>query len=159
MLTSTLHTKWVTRYFVLIYLLINVSTANAYFWCQDSGSSSHLESNPVGECWALPPLGADEFQCCEEITELGEFLSVQGEDCFDSPVHSSVVTSANRTSPLSKITATDLAPINPHHISVKSSGAARVADLSIASMLPLPQILTALRTAYSSALPPPSYFS
>ncbi len=143
MLTSTLHTTWVTRFFVLIYLVISVSTANASFWCHASGSSSHLESNPIGECWASPPFGEDEFQCCEETTE---FLSVQGEDCFDSPVHSLVITPANRTSPLSKITATDLDPINPHHIPVKSSGTALIADLSIVSTLPHSQILTALRT-------------
>lgn len=144
MSTSTLHTTWVTRFFVLIYLLISVSTANASFWCQDSGGSSHLETNPVGECWDAPE--KNEIQCCEVATGSGVFLSVPGDDCFDSPVHSSVVTSANRTSPLSKITATDLAPINLQHISAKSSGATRFSDLPLASDLPLPQILTALRT-------------
>ena len=54
--------------------------------------------------------------------------------------------SANRTSPLSKITANDLDPTNPHHVPAKNSGTAHITDLSIASKLPLPQILTALRT-------------
>lgn len=146
MLTSTLHTRWVTRFFVLIYLLISVSTAHSSFWCHASECSSHLESNPIGECWVFPSLGEDELQCCEEITESGAFLSAQGEDCFDSPVYSSVITSANRTSPLSKITATDLDPLNPHHIPAKSSGTALIADLPITSKLPLTQILTALRS-------------
>ena len=146
MLTSTLHTTWITRFFVLIYLLISVSTANASFWCHDSDSTSHLESNPVGECWAVSPLEEDEFLCCEAITKTGVFLSVQGESCFDYPVYSSVLTPSNRTSPLSKIATTDIALINLSFIPSKDSGVARFANLILASQLPRPQSLTALRT-------------
>lgn len=143
MLTSTL---WITRFFLLIYVLISVSTANASFWCQESGSPSHLESNPVGECWALSALEKDELLCCEKITQPGVFLSVPGEYCFDYPAYSSVLTSSNRISPLIKIATTDIALITLSFSPSKESGVARFANLTLASQLPHPQALTALRT-------------
>jgi len=146
MLTSTLHTTWITRFFVLIYLLISVSTTNASFWCQESESTSHLESNPVGECWAVSPLEKDELLCCEEIPEPGVFLSVQGEDCFDYPAYPSVLSSSNRTSPLSKIATIDIALITLPFTPSTDSGVARFANLTLASHLPHLQALTALRT-------------
>ena len=146
MLTSILQTTWITRFFVLIYLLISVSTTNASFWCQEPESTSHLESNPVGECWAVSPLEEDELLCCEEITEPGVFLSAQGESCFDYPVYSSVLTPSNRTSPLSKIATTDIALITLSFIPSTDSGVARFANLTLASQLPRPHSLTALRT-------------
>jgi hypothetical protein len=144
MLTSPLHTIWVARFFILIYLLISVSTANASFWCHEPGSSPHFESNPAGECFPARPAENDE--CCEKTTEPGVLLSVQMEGCFDAPVYSSVITPANRTSPLNKITATDLSQINPRRTLIKSSGTAHVFDLSIASKLPLSQTLKALHS-------------
>jgi len=146
MLTNTLHTTWITRFFVLIYLLISVSPANASFWCQESGSFSHLESNPVGKCWAVSPLEENELLCCEKITKPGVFLSVQEDDCIDSPVYSSVLTPSNRTSPLSKITTTDITLITLSFNPSKDSGVARFANPTLASQLPHPQALTALRT-------------
>ena len=146
MLTNTLHTTWITRFFVLIYLLISVSNANASFWCQESGSSSHLESNPAGECWTVSPLEDDERLCCEETTKPGVFLSVQEDDCFDSPVYSSVLTPSNRMSPLSKIATTDIALTTLPFIHSNDSGIAHFANLTLASQLPHHQALTALRT-------------
>lgn len=146
MLTSTRHTMWIARFFVLIYLLVSIGTANASFWCQEPESTSHLESNPVGECWTAPPFEVDELLCCEEITKPGVFLSVQEEDCFDYPVYSSVLTPSNRTSPLSKIATIDTVLITQPFISSKDSGIARFANLALASQLPHPQALVALRT-------------
>ncbi|MDX2496164.1 MAG: hypothetical protein QNK27_14480, partial [Desulfuromusa sp.] len=131
MLTSTLHTTWVTRFFVLVYLLISVSTANASFWCQKSDGSSHLESNPVGECWTVSPLVEDELLCCGESSQPGVFLSVQGDDCFDSPVYSSVITPSNRNSPRSKIATTDIDLFNLPFVPTNSVGIARFANLTL----------------------------
>lgn len=146
MLTSTLHTTWLTRFFMLIYLLISVSTANASFWCQEAESTSHLELNPVGECWVISPLEKEELPCCEKTTQPGVFLSGQEEDCFDYPVHSSVLTPSNRTSPLSKIATIDIALKSLPFVPSKDSRSARLANLTLASQLPHPQALTALRT-------------
>lgn len=146
MLANTLHTTWGMRFFVLIYLLISVSTSHASFWCHDSESSSHLESNPIGECWAVTPLEEDELLCCEVMTIPGVFLSVQGGDCFDSPVYSSTLTPSNRTSPLSKIATTDIVLIIRPFISFKDSGGARFSPLNLVSQLPHPQALSDLRT-------------
>jgi len=146
MLANTLHTKWVTQFLVLLYLLITVTTANGSFWCQESGNPSHLESNPAGECWDLSPSEEDKPVCCEEIITPGVFLSVQEEDCFDSPAYSSILTRSNRTSPLSKISITDTVSIAQPFNPSTDSGIARFANLTPASQLPPPQALTVLRT-------------
>ncbi len=146
MLTSTIHTRWIARLFVLIYLLISVSTANACFWCQGTENTSHLELNPVGSCWALPALEDDELSCCKEITKQGVSLSVPEEACFDYPVYSSVLIPSNRTSPLSKITALDITLTPLPSTPCKPSGIARFANLTHASQLPHHQALTAMRT-------------
>lgn len=148
MLTRTLHTTWITRFFVLIYLLISVTPVNASFWCQKAESTSHLELNPAGECWVVAPLeeDGDGDQCCEEVPKPGVSLSVQGKSCFDYPAYSSVLTPSNRTTPLSKIVTTDITLTALHFISFKDSGAVRSANLTLASQLPRAQFLTAIRT-------------
>ncbi|MDA3904222.1 MAG: hypothetical protein PF441_12345 [Desulfuromusa sp.] len=146
MLTHTLHAKWITRFFVLIYLLLSFSTANASFWCQRVESHSHLEFNPVGQCWAVCHTIDDELQQSEKVAQTGLFLSVVEEDCLDSPVYSSVITPSNRTSPLSKMTATDIDQTHLPFIPAQKSGVARFANLSLASQLPPPQAVMALRT-------------
>ncbi len=148
MLISTLQTTWITRFFVLIYLLISVSPVNASFWCQKAESTSHLELNPAGECWAIAPLeeDGDGARCCEEVPNPGVSLSVQGQSCFDYPVYSSVLTSSNRTTPLSKIATTDITLTVLPFISSRDSGDARFANQTLASQLPRSQSLTAIRT-------------
>lgn len=146
MLTSTLHTTWIMRFFVLVYLLICVSTSNASFWCQDSGSFSHLESSPVGECWTVSPLEKDEFLSCEEMTKSAVLLSAHEDECFDSPAYSSALTPSNRTSPPSKMATPDIALKPLPFTRTKGSGVAGFAKLALASQLPHPQALTALRT-------------
>ncbi len=146
MLTRTLHTKGVTQFFVLIYLLLSFSTANASFWCQGMESSFRLESNPVGKCWTACPPVDDELQYSEETTRTGVFLSVAEDVCFDFPVCSSVLPPQNRNSPASKFSATDIDPINLLFIPSHSLGAARFANPTLTFPLLPPQALTALRT-------------
>jgi len=144
MRARTIDTIWVTRVFVLIYVLLGFSTANASFWCQGSATSSHLESNPIGECWNVCNVGNDEHS--EETINEGIVLSAEASDCFDTPVHFSVITPSNRTSPLSKIATTDIDPITLPFNPAKSSMAVHLAKLAIPAQLPISQSLMALRT-------------
>ncbi len=145
MLTSTLNAKRVTRFYVLIYLLLSFSSANASLWCQGAEGHSRLESNPVGKCWTACQPVADELRHNEVTADIGVFWSAQGNDCLDSPVYSSVITPSNRTSPLNKISENDIDPIHLSLIPAPNSGNARFFNLISSSQLPHPQALTALR--------------
>lgn len=146
MLTSSLHTRWITRFFVLIYLLLSFSTANASFWCLEEESSSHLESSPIGKCWTNCPPDSDATQKASVITQTAVYLSEQEEDCLDSPVYTSALTSSQRTSTPNRILATDFDTHDLLHIPNLSLEATRFAYLSLPSQLPAPQTLKALRT-------------
>lgn len=146
MLTNSLHTKWIMRFFVLIYLLLNFSTANASFWCQGEESSSHLESNAIGKCWTNCPPESGANQQSMVTTQTAVFSSEQGEDCLDSPVHSSALTSLHRTSTPNKILATDFDTINPPHTPNSGIEVRRFANLSLPAHLPASQAIKALRT-------------
>lgn len=146
MLATTLHIKWVTRLFVLTYLLLSISTANASFWCHGAKNSSHLESNPIGKCWNLCYLENDSPQQRVESTQTEVFLSVPGDDCFDSPVCSPVLTSSNRPNTLSRVVAANFDSANLPFISDPTSGVTRFSNLGLPSQLPTPQTLRALRT-------------
>jgi hypothetical protein len=115
MLASTLHTKWVTRLFVLIYLLLSFSTANAFYWCKEEASSSHLETNPIGQCWTDCSSNATAFQQNLETTQTEAFSPVPGAGCLDSPVSASLLTSSNRMSPLNRLFATPFYSVNFLH--------------------------------------------
>lgn len=146
MLTRTLHTKWFTRFFLLIYLLLSFSTANASFWCQGAENTSRLEFNSFGQCFNNCQPVDDESQHGEKATTTGVFWSALVWDCFDSPVYSSIITPSNRTSPLSKIAAPDIASVNSSFIPAQIIVAARYANLTFATQLPTPHALTTLRT-------------
>ena len=145
MLTSSLHAKWITRFFLLVYLLLALSTANASFWCQDEKSSFHLESNPIGKCWTNDHLNTDATQQTVP-TQSTVFSSEPGEDCIDSPVYSSALTSSHRTNSLNRVHATAFDTINIPHIPALSLKVTRYANLSRPARLPAPQTLKALRT-------------
>ena len=146
MLTNSLHTKWIMRFFVLIYLLLSFSTANASFWCLDEESSSHLESSPIGKCWTNCPPDTDANQQAIVTTQAAVFSSEQGEDCLDSPVHTSALTSSQRTSTPSKVLATDFDTDDLTHIPNLNVEGTRFTNLSLPTHLPTPQTLKAQRT-------------
>ncbi len=146
MLTSSLHTKWIMRFFVLIYLLLSFSTANASFWCQEEESSSHLESNPIGKCWTDCPPNTDTTQQTTVTTETAVFSSGQEDDCLDSLVYSSALTSSQRTSPPNKVLPTDFDTDDLPHIPNLSLEVTHFANLSLPTHLPAPQSTIALRT-------------
>ncbi|SEA48614.1 hypothetical protein SAMN05660420_02255 [Desulfuromusa kysingii] len=146
MLINILQATWIARSFMLIFLLISASTTHASFWCHEPGRTAHLMSNPVGECWAASSHAESELRCADKITETSVFFSTDEDDCIDSPVCSSVLTSSNRTSPLSKITTSDIALIATRFNNPTASGIVSFSHLPLASRLPHPQALTALRT-------------
>lgn len=146
MLTSSLHKKWIMRLFVLIYLLLSFSTANASFWCLDEENSSHLESSPIGKCWTDCPPNTDANQQAIVTTQAAVFSSDQGEDCLDSPVYSSALMSSHRTSTPNKILETNLDSFNSPHIPSPSAEIQRFPNLSRSTHLPAPQTIKALRT-------------
>ncbi len=146
MISCTLHTLKLTRLMVLVCLLISVSSANASFWCQKADSSSHLESNLLGQCWPPSPYNEDELHCCDRSTESPVTLSVHGDGCFDSPVFTSVITPSNRMSPTSKMTPTDTDLFDLPFIPTSSAGDAVFSSQAPAQQLPSHQALTALRT-------------
>ncbi len=146
MLTSSLHTKWIMRFFLMIYLLLSFSTANASFWCLDEESSSHLESSPIGKCWTNCPPDTDANLQAIVTTQAAVFSSEQGEDCLDSPVHSSALTSSQRTSTPNKVFTNDFDKDDLPHIPNLSVEGTRFANLSLPTHLPTPQTLKALRT-------------
>jgi hypothetical protein len=145
MLANTLHKKWLTRFFVLIYLLLSFSIANASFWCHGQEDSLRLEFNPSGQCWTSSNSVDDDPQHSEKTATTDPFWSALGGGCFDSPAYSSVITPSNRTSPLPKIsTANSAIPLsfNP----ACTSEAMRLASVTVRSQLPTPQVLQTLRT-------------
>lgn len=144
MLMNSLQTKWVARFFVLAYLLLITSTANA-FWCQDVEADSHLESNPAGTCWFPCTPEEQEAQRNEQAPAAGMAFSAEGEDCFDSPVHSSGIIPSNQKEPKNKTTVTETNSFN----SFFSLDRRLTADLGypgVAHQLPPQQALIALRT-------------
>lgn len=146
MLTSSLHTKWIMRFFVLIYLLLSFGTANASFWCQADESSSHLESSPIGKCWTNCPPNTDTTQQTTVTSQTAIFSSGQEGECLDSPVYTSALTSSQRTSTPNKVSATDFDTDDLHHIPNPSVEVTRFANLSLPTHLPAPQTIKALRT-------------
>ena len=144
--TCSLHTKWITRLFVLIYLLLSLSTANASFWCHDEERSSHLESNPIGKCWTNCPPDTDATQLTSATTQSAVFSSEQGDDCLDSPVYTSALTSSHRTNAPTRILATDYDTINLPHIPNLSIEVTHFANLNLPAHLSVPQTIKALRT-------------
>ena len=146
MLTSSLHTRWITRFFVLIYLLLSFSTANASFWCLEEESSSHLETSPIGKCWTNCPPNTDATQQTSVTTQTAVFSSEQEQDCLDSPVYTSALTSSQRTSTPNKVLATDFDTFYSPHIPNPGIEVSRFTSLNLPTYLPIPQTIKALRT-------------
>ncbi len=146
MLTNALHTKWIMRFFVMIYLLLSFSSANASFWCLDEESSSHLESNPIGKCWTDCPPNTDTTQQTAVTTQAAVFSSGQEGDCLDSPLHSLALTSSQRTNMPSKVLGPDFDTDTLFHIPSLSVEVTRFANLSLPTHLPATQAIKALRT-------------
>ncbi|SHJ91595.1 hypothetical protein SAMN02745165_03531 [Malonomonas rubra DSM 5091] len=139
---STLHTRWITRLFVLIYLLLSFSTANAAFWCLDEQNPPHLETSPIGKCWTdcdpeNPTLQSNK-------TEL--FWATAEEDCLDSPVYSSALTSTARTNFANRVALPDIDSLNPPLIANPDLEVSRFVNLNLPSRLPTSQAISALRT-------------
>ncbi len=146
MLATTLHTKWLTRLFVLTYLLLSISPANASFWCHGAQSASHLDTNPIGQCWTPCDQEDDAPQQRGEATQAEVFLSAAGDDCFDSPVCSPALTSSNRPNMPSRVVAAHFDATNLPFLSDLSSGVTRFSSLNLPAQLPTPQTLRFLRT-------------
>ena len=144
-MTNLRHRQWAIRTFVLIYLLLSASTGNASFWCQGNENSSHLESNPVGECWTVCHPEADH-QRSDDASSSEVAVSAIVDECLDSPVYSSAITHSPQTDPQHKIDISDTGSIGLTFISANSLWDARFASLTRASQLPPPQALMALRT-------------
>ena len=127
---------------MLIYLMMSFSTANASFWCLEEQSSPHLQSSPIGKCWT---------DCDPENPTLqpakGELAwTTSEEDCLDSPVHSSALTSTLRINSLNRIAAVDIDSIYPPIIVNMELGDSRIINSNFHSRLPTSQSLEALRT-------------
>ena len=146
MLKSSLHVKLITRFFVLIYLLLSFSTAHASFWCLDEESSPHLESSPIGKCWTNCPGNTDAGRQSIVTTQAAVFLSEQVDDCLDSPAYTSAVTSSHRTNTPNRIFATDFDTVTLSSISAPGLEVTRFANLSRPADLPIPQKIKVLRT-------------
>ncbi len=139
------HRKWVTWTFVLIYLLLSTRTGNASFWCQGTENSSHLESNPVGECWTVCHPEEEDHPSSDDASRAEVAVSAIVDDCFDSPVYFSAITHSTQTDPKHKIDVSEIGSIGLTFIPANSSWDARFAALLRASQLPPPQALMALR--------------
>lgn len=146
MLTNSLHTKWIMRFFVMIYLLFSFSTANASFWCLDEENSAHLESTPIGKCWTNCPPNSDTTRQTTVTTQIAISTSGQGGECLDSLVYPSALTSSHRTSTLNKVLATDFSTDDLPHIPNLNAAVTSFANLSISTYLPAPQTIKTLRT-------------
>jgi len=142
MLISTLHTRLVTRLFVLIYLLLSFSTANAAFWCLDEQSSPHLETNPIGKCW----IDCDPEDPALQSNKAEVNWTTSENDCLDSPAYSSALTSTFRTNSPNRIAALDIDSINHPLITNQASEASLFVNLNLPTQLPTTQTLAALRT-------------
>src|SRR6056297_2122149 len=130
---TTIYKKWLTRLFVLIYLLLGLSTANASFWCHEEENFSRLEFNSIGQCWTSCNRVDDNLPHSEETATTESLLSALGMDCLDTPVYSSTITRSNRSSALSKT-----APVNRDVLHLSSHPAhnpdpARLTSLTSAS--------------------------
>ncbi|HMB15587.1 MAG TPA: hypothetical protein VKN62_04655 [Pelovirga sp.] len=130
----------------MIYLLLSFSTANASFWCLDEESYSHLESSPIGKCWINCLSDTDANQQAIENTQSTLFSAEQEEDCLDSPVYSSALTSSDRTSTPNKILAINLDFFNSLRIPSLGIKNQRFTNLSLSTHLPAPQAIKTLRT-------------
>jgi hypothetical protein len=130
------------RLFVLIYLLLSFSTANASFWCLEEQSSPHLKSSPIGKCWTDCDPADSTLQPAK--TEL--FWATDEEDCLDSPIYSSALTSTPRTNLANRIAVLDSNSLNPPLIANPGLEVSRFVNLNLPSRLPTTQAISALRT-------------
>lgn len=147
MLTATLHKRWLTRFFVLSYLLLSLGTANASFWCHEEENSSRLEFNLTGRCWTSCNTLEEDFPYSGEAAAAAATLgSAVGVDCLDTPVHSSTITRSNRTSPLNKIAPANIAAHHPSYNPAHLAEPAYFTGINSAAQLPTPQGLTTLST-------------
>lgn len=146
MSTGALQARWITRFFMLIYLLLSISTANASFWCHGAQNASHLESNPIGKCWTVCAPENAVLQGLESAPADVAWSMPQDGSCLDSPVYSSVLTSSHRTNPLGRILVADIDAVDPASLPDSDVLTSRFAGLSRPPLLPVPQALTALRT-------------
>ena len=147
MLTSTRQTKWIARFYVLIYLLLSTSAANASFWCQGAEASSHLESSPAGKCLADCALDAEAPQFRNATIKTAATLSgMAAADCFDSPACLSALPPSNQSSPRSKVAVIDLCTSDLFLFSAINSNYVNAGNPSFIFQLPPRQAMTALRT-------------
>lgn len=145
MLTSVLQKKRIMRLMALIYLFLSFGTVNATFWCQADENFSHLELNPIGKCWVNCVSDSAEFQQGLTIPQSTSF-SLQGDDCLDSPVFTSVLPTSKPTDLLNKSLASSFATTHLPHISELNLEIKGLVNHSLLVYLPEPQTLTALRT-------------
>ena len=145
-MTNLRHRQWATRTFVLIYLLLSASTGNASFWCQGNEKSSHLESNPVGECWTVCHPEEDDHSGSDDASREEVAVSALVDDCFDSPANPLSLAHSTQVDPQQKIDVGETGLTCLPFTSLDRSGDARFASLIRASQLPPPKALMALRT-------------
>lgn len=142
MLISTLHTRWITRLFVVVYLLLSFSTANAAFWCLKEQSSPHLELSPIGKCVN----DCDPDDPTLQPAKMKLFWATAEEDCLDAPVYSLALTSTPRTKLANRIALPDTDSLNPPLIASLGLEVSRFVNLNLPSRLPTTQAISALRT-------------
>lgn len=102
MLTRALQTKWIMQLMLLIYLLLSFGIANSTFWCQEDENSSHLEVNPIGKCWVNCSPETELLQQSLKISQSTGLSFLLGDDCLDSPVVTSALSSSKSTDLLTK---------------------------------------------------------
>lgn len=146
MLKNSLHKKWATRFFVLIYLLLISSTGNAFFWCQDAEASSHLETNPGGTCWMPCSAESDGQHHDDQTPRKGAVITTEEGECLDSPVYSSAITPSNQNRTKNKATFTDINTQDPLFIQAMRLGVDNPRSTFSIQQLPPRQTMTALRT-------------
>jgi len=146
MLKNSLHTKWVVRFFVLIYLLLMTGTGNAFFWCKDAESHPHLESTPGGKCWMPCPSEPEEHQGFKHTPNAKVVFSSAKGDCIDLPAISSAITSSNQNRAKNKVSITVINTPDSPDIQAERFSVENLSGPAPAHQLPLRQSLTALRT-------------
>ncbi len=145
MLTNVLQTKWIVRLMVLIYLLLSFNAANATFWCQ-ADEDSHLEVNPVGQCWVDCSPGSEALQPGWKGPQPASSSYTPGDDCLDLPVFTSVLPNSKKAGLLHKNPASLFAT---HHLPAVPELNLEITGLVnplLSDYLPEAQTLTVLRT-------------
>lgn len=146
MLAKTIHMRWVSKTFLLIYFLLSTSAANASFWCQDAELAPHLESSPVGKCLTSCFTATDNCSLSSTAQQTSVIVSKPTEKCFDSPAHLSAIISTTHKTQRGKVAVVDLNSIHALFAPHKDLSTTQTNERKTSPLLPQKQALAALRT-------------